>query len=146
MNLKTLNKPILIKGGFFEDLRGRLDFVNDFDLTQIKRFYFTSNKAIKKFRGWQGHKIESKWFFCVQGKFEVEIIKIDNWDKPSKNLIIKKYILDSNNPQVLFIPNGYVNGFSALVEKSKLMILSNYKLLENPNDEIRFKKNKWRNK
>lgn len=137
------NNPILIEGGFFEDDRGRLDYVNEFDASEIKRMYFTKNKKVNTFRGWQGHKIESRWFFCVKGKFEVKIIKIDNWEHPSESLTFRVYTLEENRPQVLYVPKGYLNGFSSLEENSRLMILSNFKLGENPNDDVRFESSKW---
>jgi len=143
MNLKP-NKPSLIKGGFFEDQRGRIDFINAFDLTEIKRFYFITNSSTKLFRAWQGHKIESRWFYCVKGSYKIEIIKIDNWQNPSKYLKPKTFILKSEFSEVLYVPNGYVNGLKALEENSKLMVLSNYKLGANPNDDFRFESNKWK--
>jgi dTDP-4-dehydrorhamnose 3,5-epimerase-like enzyme len=138
-----LNKPSIINGGFFEDSRGRLDYVNDLDLSKIKRIYFTTNTEVGFFRGWQGHKIESRWFFCVKGSFEVKLVEIDDWDNPSDILEPKVYILEEKKPQVLYIPKGYVNGFSSLEKSSKLMILSNFNLGENNNDDIRFESNKW---
>jgi dTDP-4-dehydrorhamnose 3,5-epimerase-like enzyme len=143
MKLKMQNNSIIIEGGFFEDQRGRIDFVNNFDASEIKRMYFTKNKEVNIFRGWQGHKIESRWFFCVAGKFEVKILKIDNWENPSKSLIPQTFILNEFKPQVLYVPKGYLNGFSSLEENSRLMVLSNYKLGENPDDDIRFESNKW---
>lgn len=137
------NSPILYEGGFFEDHRGRLDFLNNFDASEIRRIYFTKNKELNSFRGWQGHKVESRWFFCVKGKFEVKLVEIDDWENPSNNLNVKIYILEEENPKVLQIPEGYVNGFSALEENSKLMIMSNFRLGENPNDDVRFESNKW---
>jgi dTDP-4-dehydrorhamnose 3,5-epimerase-like enzyme len=138
-----LNKSSIINGGFSEDFRGRLDYINDFDLSKIKRMYFTMNAEVGFFRGWQGHKIESRWFFCVKGRFEVKLVEIDDWDNPSAILEPKVYILEEKNPQVLYIPNGYINGFSSLEKSSKLMILSNFNLGENPNDEVRFQGTKW---
>jgi len=138
-----LNKPSIINGGFFEDFRGRLDYLNDFDLSKIKRVYFTTNAEVGFFRGWQGHKIESRWFFCVNGSFEVKLVEIDDWDNPSAILESKIYILEEKKPQVLYIPKGYINGFSSLEESSKLMILSNFNLGENTNDDVRFESNKW---
>lgn len=137
------NKPTLIKGGFFEDTRGRLDFANDFDLSEVKRMYFITNSEVGFFRGWQGHKIESRWFYCTSGKFEVQLLKIDNIEGNSDAFVKERYILESKKPQVLYIPCGYLNGFSSLEEDSKLMILSNFKLGENPNDEVRFDNNKY---
>ncbi len=138
-----LNKLSIINGGFFEDSRGRLDYVNDLDLSKIKRMYFTTNTEVGYFRGWQGHKIESRWFFCVKGSFEVKLVEIDDWDNPSDILDPKVHILEEEKPQVLYIPNGYVNGFSSLEKSSKLMILSNFNLGENTNDDVRFESNKW---
>lgn len=140
------NKSSIINGGFFEDSRGRLDYVNDLDLSIIKRMYFTTNTEVGFFRGWQGHKIESRWFFCVKGSFEVKLVEIDNWDNPSEILESKVYILEEKNPKVLYIPNGYVNGFTSLESDSKLMILSNYKLGETINDDFRFESNNWQTK
>ena len=137
------NKSSIINGGFFEDSRGRLDYVNELDLSIIKRMYFTTNTKVGFFRGWQGHKIESRWFFCVKGSFEVKLVEIDNWDNPSEILESKVYILEEKKPKVLYIPNGYVNGFTSLERDSKLLILSNYKLGETINDDVRFDSNNW---
>ena len=137
------DSPCLIHGGSFNDERGRLDFVNDFDLTPIKRIYFTTNSDINIFRGWQGHKFEKRWFFCVKGSFRIDIIKVDNWENPSEDLDIISYSLSDENPEVLYVPNGYVNGFVSLQEGSKLMLMSDYKLGSLANDEFRFGLNKW---
>jgi hypothetical protein len=40
------NKSSIINGGFFEDFRGRLDYLNDFDLSIIKEIYFTMNPKV----------------------------------------------------------------------------------------------------
>ena len=60
-------RPELIEGGIFEDERGALSHVNDFDLSKIKRMYVTSNANTSFVRAWMAHKIESRWFFCTQG-------------------------------------------------------------------------------
>lgn len=138
------NNPSIIEGGIFEDNRGRLDFFNDFDLSSVKRFYFTTNSEINKFRGWQGHKIEKRWFYCVKGSFRVELIKMDNWESPANDLRIETYELIDSEPKVLYVPNGYLNGFLSLEENSKMMILSDYVLGALKNDEFRFASNKWR--
>ena len=69
------------------------------DLSIIKRMYFTTNTVVGFFRGWQGHKIESRWFFCVKGSFEVKLVEIDDWDNPSDILEPKVYILEEKKPQ-----------------------------------------------
>jgi len=90
--------------------------------------------------------IEKRWFFCVKGSFRVELIKIDNWENPSDNLDIETFDLIDNEPKVLYVPSGYLNGFKALEENSKMMIMSDYQLGELDDDEFRFENNKWREK
>lgn len=141
--MENSQKPSLIEGGAFEDERGKLEFVNNFNLTKAKRFYITTNNSTQLFRGWQGHKIEKRWFYCIKGVFEIKLIKIDNWKNPSDNLKIEEFILDEKTPQVLFIPNGYINGFRATVEESKLLIFSDYLLNEITDDEVRYHPEKW---
>lgn len=136
-------KPYIIKGENYTDERGGLDFYNDFDMSQIKRVYFTIHKDKEVIRAWQGHKIESRWFCSVKGSFLVKLIEIDNWGNPSNELKVITYKLTSVKQEILYIPSGYVNGFKALQTDSKLMIMSNYGLNEVENDEFRFDKNKW---
>lgn len=133
----------LIQGDTYIDDRGKLDYFNDFDMSPIKRVYFTTHFNLDVVRAWQGHIIESRWFICVTGSFKVKLIKIDNWEAPSNQLPVENYVLSSEKKQVLYIPNGYVNGFRALKTESKLMIMSNYNFNEIKNDQIRFDQNKW---
>lgn len=142
-NAKIEKQPKLITGGKHIDERGQLDFINDFDMSAIKRVYFTTHFDIDVIRAWQGHKIESRWFICIKGSFKVKLVAIDDWDNPSENLRIDKYTLSDNEPAALYIPDGYVNGFKAIEQNSKLMIMSNYGLNEIVNDQVRFDKNKW---
>ena len=136
-------RPYIIKGGDYTDERGQLEFFNEFDMSPIKRVYFTTHCDIEVVRAWQGHTIESRWFRCVNGSFNVKLVEIDNWENPSDDLKVFEYELTSEKQEILYIPNGYVNGFKALKEDSKLMIMSNYGFNEIENDQIRFDQNKW---
>lgn len=133
----------LIQSNSYIDDRGKLDYFNDFNMSPIKRVYFTTHFNLDVVRAWQGHTVESRWFICVGGSFNVKLIKIDNWEAPSNLLPVENYVLNSEKKQVLFIPNGYVNGFRALMTDSKLMIMSNYNFNEIEDDQIRFDQNKW---
>ena len=137
--------PQLLTGGVFKDHRGSIQFVNDCNMSLIKRMYFTTHPSIETVRAWQGHTIESRWFFCVKGSLTVKRIKVDNWTETSENCQVQGYTLSENLPQVLYIPPGYVNGFKAKEENSKLMIMSNYGLGEIEDDHYRFDSNKWTN-
>lgn len=135
--------PKIISGGIHKDERGQLEFFNDFDMSQIKRMYFTTHFDINIVRAWQGHIVESRWFICVKGSFTVNLVKINDWQNPLDNLKVYQYQLSSKSQEILYIPNGYANGFKANEINSKLMIMSNYNLNETENDQVRFDQNKW---
>ncbi len=144
------NKPCLINGGIHLDERGEITFFNDFDLTDIKRFYVISNHNSpvtnhNQVRAWQGHKIEHKYFFVVKGTYLVCAVEIDDWQNPSKDLKPTKFILDEKNPAILSIPPGYANGLKALEKHSKLIIYSNLNLEESSKDIYRFESTLWYN-
>jgi hypothetical protein len=132
--------PEIIKGTCYSDVRGSLYYNNDFDTTEVKRIYFIENKDIAFKRGWQGHKIEQRWFAAVQGSFKISVIAIDNWENPSDNLIGEDFVLDALAMDVLHVPKGYVTCIKALQDISKLMALSDYFLGE-VTDEYRFDSN-----
>ena len=129
--------PSLISGNCHKDPRGLLFYNNDFDLTNIKRMYVIENHSIDFVRAWQGHKIEQRWFSAIQGRFKIQLIAIDNWEKPTQNLSRLEYILKSETLDVLKVPAGYVSSVQALEEKSKLVVMADYHLGE-LNDEFRY--------
>jgi dTDP-4-dehydrorhamnose 3,5-epimerase-like enzyme len=79
----------------------------------------------------------------VKGRFEIKLVEIDNWANPANNIEPEVYILEEENPKVLYIPKGYLNGFKSLEKNSKLMVFSDFKLGINPNDAVRFESDKW---
>lgn len=135
--------PKIISGGNYSDERGQLEFFNEFDVSPVKRIYFTTHFNTNTIRAWQAHKIESRWFLCVKGSFKVKLVDIDNWENPSNNLKVYEYKLSASKQEILYIPNGFANGFKALEINSKLMVMSNYSFNEIENDQVRFNQNKW---
>src|SRR6187402_1805961 len=107
-------EPKLINGNYHSDQRGTLFYNNDFDASLIKRIYIIENESPEFIRGWQGHQIEQRWFSVVNGKFKIQLIKIDNWEKPSVNLEILTYLIDSEKLNVLHVPKGYVSSIQSL--------------------------------
>ena len=130
-------KPTLISGNCHQDQRGQLFYNNDFDASSIKRIYVIENHSVDFVRAWQGHKIEQRWFSTLQGRFKIQLIAVDNWDKPSENLPRIEYNLHSEKLDILHIPAGYISSIQALEEKSKLVIMSDYHLGE-LRDEYRY--------
>ena len=120
--------PTLISGGNHKDERGILNFNNDFDMSLVKRMYLIENVDTLFKRRWQGHKIEQRWFSATIGKFKIEIIKIHDWENPSKKLEKITFEISSENADVLHIPAGYVSSIQAMVKSSKLLVMADYKL------------------
>lgn len=141
--MKQIKKPSLIKGGLHTDNRGQISFVNDFKFDVIERFYIICNSAEHPIRAWQGHKIDNKFFYCVQGKVKVHFVKIDDWDFPSKKLEIESVILTSLESNVLHIPEGYANAIESLEEDSKLISFTTLPLTKVKDDAVRYPEDYW---
>ena len=129
--------PKIIKGNSFTDIRGTIYFNNSFDTSEIKRMYIIQNSSVNVIRGWQGHKVEQRWFSALQGEFEIHLIKVDNWKTPSKDLQSIKYNLSSDKMNVLHVPPGFVSSIRSKESASKLLAMSNYGI-EEINDEYRY--------
>ena len=136
-------EPVLYSGALAVDDRGDVGFVNDFDFKGVKRFYTVSNHQQGFVRAWHGHQRESKYVTVVQGSALVGAVKIDNWEQPSKDLSVSKYVLSAIKPSVLFIPAGYANGFMSLSSDAKLMFFSTSSLDESKGDDIRYDARYW---
>jgi dTDP-4-dehydrorhamnose 3,5-epimerase-like enzyme len=134
----------LIKGNSFTDERGTIRFVNDFHFDRIKRFYTITHHDTSVIRAWQGHKIESKYFFVTKGKFLICWVEIDNWDNPGKELKVNNQILSEDNPQVLIVPPGNANGFKAIEPDSTLLVFSDLNLEDSSGDLYRFERDYWK--
>ena len=129
--------PKLISGKSHKDDRGELNSNNSFNLSPIKRFYTIVNKDTSFKRRWQGHKIEQRWFTATSGSFEIQLILVDNWNNPSVDLKRITFELVHETLDVLHIPSGYISSIQALINNSKLLIMSDYGLNE-IDDEYRF--------
>lgn len=127
----------LISGNCHSDQRGFLFYNNDFDVSQVKRIYIVENKDIDFVRGWQGHQIEKRWFSAITGKFKIELIRVDNWENPSKKLEVNTFIISSGTLDVIYIPQGYISSIQSLEPHSKLLVMADY-LLGEIKDEYRY--------
>ena len=140
--MNTSEKPIIFEKGESEDHRGSLEYYNDLALDEFKRFYKVRNPKRGTVRAWHGHKVESKLIKVVNGIFIVCLIKVDNWEKPSKNIEILEYEFDSNSG-LIYVPPGYANGAMNVTNDSEIMYFSNLSLEESTKDDIRFESNYW---
>lgn len=118
--------PGLIQGGQHVDHRGILTFLNDFDMSEIKRFYIIQNKDIEVVRAWRAHKIEQRWFYSVAGGFLIRVVKIDSFESPAKDLPVEEYLISADGNQVLHVPVGYATSVQAITNESKLLVFADY--------------------
>lgn len=133
----------LIEGVNFRDQRGGLNFFNEFDMSEITRMYeILPSETIFK-RGWQAHKNEKKWFYCNSGSFIVNLIKVDNFDSPSKELVAKRFVLKAKEPSILEISGGHATGFKAEETNSKLIVFSDFSLEASKEDDFRYDISTW---
>ncbi|AWG21437.1 hypothetical protein FFWV33_07775 [Flavobacterium faecale] len=133
----------VIEGNTFSDARGSVSFVNDFKFTDIERFYVICNSDENPIRAWQGHKLDSKNFFCIAGSFKIGYVKIDDWGNPSSTLVVDSTILHADDARVLHVPAGYANAIVALESGSKLMSFSTLPLSQVKEDDVRFAPDTW---
>ena len=129
--------PKINEGNSHKDSRGTLFFNNNFDASAIKRIYLIENVSFDFIRGWQGHKIEQRWFTAIKGAFEIQLIAIDNWECPSNNLEILTFIVNEKKLDILHVPQGYVSSIKSLNEDSRLLVMTDY-LFGAIKDEYRF--------
>ena len=104
--MNKLKDPTLICGDIGIDDRGAVSFINEFDFQGVKRFYVVENHRANFIRAWHAHKNEGKYVFVAKGSAIVAATRIDNWEKPSKDTEIFRYVLSETKPSVLFIPPG----------------------------------------
>ena len=74
-----------------------------------KRFYDVENYQNNFIRAWHGHKRESKLLILRKGAALVGVVKINDWDKPSRKNKVYKFFLDERSPQAVFIPKGSIH-------------------------------------
>lgn len=136
--------PKIIQGDNFSDHRGTISFVNDFSFKDIERFYIISNSDENPIRAWQGHKLDAKNFYCINGSFKIHFVKIDNWEDPSKDLHIETIILSALESKIVHIPAGYANAIESLQTGSKLITFSTLALANANEEYVRFSSDYWK--
>tara|TARA_R100000773_G_C4184429_1_gene92800 strand:+ start:46 stop:468 length:423 start_codon:yes stop_codon:yes gene_type:complete len=125
-----------IEGGLFADDRGFLRFVNDFDFSQVKRFYQVENHSAGFIRAWHGHKKEKKFIYVPKGTALIGLANMETEE-------IHKFTLSSQKPCILCVPEGYANGFKTLEQDTIIMFFSSSTLEESHGDDYRFDWDKW---
>lgn len=130
-----------IKGGIAKDERGQIRFVNEFDMSLVKRFYMIKNVNTELVRGWRAHRIEQRWFYVVSGSFKIDIVAIDNWEQPNPLLEIHTEVLTAEDIKVLNVPAGYGTALRALEDDSELLVYADYPVTHTALDDYTWPSN-----
>jgi hypothetical protein len=133
----SIQEPFLHKGSQYTDDRGTITYNNDFDATSIKRMYTIENLSTDFKRGWQGHKIEQRWFSAMKGCFVIEVKPIIAFEQLTLDSAVHTFLLEDTTLDYLQVPAGHVTRIQALEKGAKLLALSDYHLGE-IQDEYRF--------
>lgn len=139
----NLNKPTIIDGGISVDDRGQLTYSNNFNFSDIKRFYMVENFSENVTRAFHGHLKEGKYVLIVSGSAIVAAVEMDDTKNPNKQNEIHRFVLSARKPTILNIPAGYANGFKALEPNTKVIFFSTSTLEESKGDDYRFPADYW---
>lgn len=131
-----MNEVKIMSGGVAVDDRGSVCFVNDFDFTNVKRFYQVENHRKGFIRAWHGHKKEGKYVYVASGTALIGVVDMETNQ-------LQKFVLSHKTPKVLWIPPGNYNGFKSLEEGTKIIFFSTSTLDESLGDDIREEYDKW---
>lgn len=135
--------PHLIEGGSAVDDRGTVAFVNGFDFEGVRRFYTVTNHKAGFVRAWHAHRREAKYVAVLGGAAIVGAVRIDDWEQPSRDLEVLRYVLSSEKPTVLYVPSGYANGFMTLTDNALMIFYSTATLEESQDDDVRYDSRYW---
>jgi dTDP-4-dehydrorhamnose 3,5-epimerase len=132
----------IIAGGVAVDDRGLLRFVNDFNFSDVKRFYQVENHCQGFIRAWHGHVREGKYVWVASGTALVAAVPMAFDDIDNSYYLrdneVRKFILSSQSPKILFIPPGFANGFKNLTNNTIIQFFSTSSLDDSKGDDIRF--------
>jgi len=140
---KAGNEVQLIEGSLAVDDRGAVSFVNGFDFHGVKRFYAVTNHKAGFIRAWHAHRHEAKYVTVLQGTAVIGTVKVDDWDKPSKDSTVHRYVLSARKPSIVYIPGGYANGFMSLTADTIVVFFSTATIAESLEDDVRYNARYW---
>ncbi len=135
-------EPIIFESKSNSDHRGTVSFTNDLNLNKVVRTYKVINKQARTVRAWHGHKIEEKWISVEDGEFLVCVVKVEDFENPSKDQEVFKFNMTPDSG-ILYIPKNYANGAMNLTENNAVRYYSSLPLEESIDDDYRFESDFW---
>lgn len=143
MPTNSHDKPVLIEGGLATDARGQVSFVNGFGFKGVVRFYMVENSPEQPIRAFHGHMKEAKYVFVPSGRALVAVVKLTDPEVPSTNEVPERFILSADKPAILYIPDGYANGFRALEPNTRAIFFATASVEDSKADDYRFPHDYW---
>ena len=70
-------------------------------------------------------------------------MKIDDWENPSKDLPVSRFVLSEYKASIVYIPPGYASGFMSVTAGAKLLCFSTATLEESREDAVSFDAHYW---
>ena len=122
--LIEMSEISIIEGEVFRDARGQISSLNHFGLEGVRRMFFIHHPDVSVVRGWHGHRLERKWFYCVYGRFTLGLVEIDDWQHPSRELRPTWLDLNDQESRIMCVPAGWASWIKAEVKDSTLMVMS----------------------
>lgn len=132
-----------ITGAISKDERGIVKFINEFNFKGVKRFYQIENADTKIIRAFHGHMKEAKYVYVASGAILLCAVFLDDAKNPSKGNKVERFVLKAGNPQIIYIPPSYANGFKAVESNTRVIFFSTATLKESIKDDFRFPPNYW---
>ena len=138
-----MDKPKTIEGKLFCDARGRLLTWNEYNPTQggIKRSYVVKNRENGYIRAFHFHQFEEKYIRVVQGAALFVYYHPTDIKTGDCNGEYQKIVLDSDVPQVLYLPPNTAHGFKTLEENTLILVDSTFTLEQSKADDYRYEYN-----
>lgn len=134
----------IIDGEVFKDARGQISSLNHFCMDGVRRVYFIHHPDTSVIRGWHGHRLEKKWFYCVHGVFTLGLVEIDDWQNPSPSLRPTWLTLSDQESRAIHMPMGWASWIKAEQPDSVLMVMSDIPFDKvDFSDSYRFPSDMW---
>ncbi len=140
-----MTEPRVIDMPLYVDDRGTVhcafDNMHNFG---IRRTYIIRNWAKGMIRAWHLHMNGNTYFHVIDGVAKIAALKYDPkayWSNEEYIMTIDNpltiVILSSEKPQLFMIPKGFYNGFSSLMDNTKILVYSTLSFADCENDNKR---------
>jgi dTDP-4-dehydrorhamnose 3,5-epimerase-like enzyme len=127
----------------YSDAKGSLVAKHFPDGFLAKRTYSISTLLAGTIRAWHGHKIEEKILYFLKGSGIIAIVELDNFELPSENLVVERFLLNANENNWIYIPKGHAHGIGILTDGAEFIVQSNFAFSETPLDDYRYPPEQW---